>query len=58
MFKFMENDLGFELVDCQCVKVILKKIKNIEFNQLISFHSILFHVIIKLLLLEIFRGNI
>lgn len=39
-------------------KSYIKKDKNIEYYQPISFHSILFHVIIKLLLLEIFGGKI
>ena len=39
-------------------KVSIKKDKNIEYYQPIFFHSILFHVIIKLLLLENFGGNI
>ena len=49
MLKYRENNLAFKLGDCQFVKVILKMIKNVECYQLISFHSILFHVIIKLL---------
>ena len=39
-------------------KSYIKKDKNIEYYQPISFLSILFRVIIKLLLLEFFGGNI